>query len=71
MIANVKWKKCDTFTELLERRPNDGVFWDDTEAAGAHIGEISADYCALVDDDFAMQDDVLAAAQDGLAIYLD
>lgn len=70
MIAYVQWKECDALAELFERRSDDCILWDDTEAPSSDVSEVSTHYCTFIDDDFAMQDDVLTSTEHGLSIYL-
>lgn len=70
MIADVERKESQPRAELLVRRPDDGPLVDHTEATSFHVGQIAANDGACLHDDFSVQNDVLRAAQNGVAADL-
>jgi len=52
-------QECHSFSELLERRPNDSSAADQTVAADLDVGQIAADNAVGLDDGLAHQHYVL------------
>jgi len=63
MVTNVHGKEGDSLAKLLIRRSDDGVPADHAVSPSPDIGQISTDYGAALDDHFAIEHDVLGAAE--------
>lgn len=70
MVAYVHWKEGDAFAELFVRWPDHRILANHAVPTGSHIGQITANNCSALDDHFAVEDDILGAAEHRVAAYL-
>jgi hypothetical protein len=70
VVAYVEREEGNTLAELLERRPDHGIFRDYTISAGSYICQVPAHYRSFIHYYFTVKHDVLTSAKHRLSIYL-